>query len=168
MLRSSIIVELLNQMVDLEGLYLELERVLVEDPPIHLKEGGLIKDGVDPQLDELRSIKAKGEMVLREYEEKLRKETGIQSLKVGYNRVMGYYIEVTKPNLRYVPGYFRRRQTLSNAERFTTEELQRLEEKILSADSRIKELEYELFLALKEKVLQSIDKVYKNAQLWRR
>jgi DNA mismatch repair protein MutS len=163
--RSSIMVELLNQMVDLEGLYLELERVLVEDPPIHLKEGGLIKDGVDPQLDELRSIKAKGEMVLREYEEKLRKETGIQSLKVGYNRVLGYYIEVTKPNLRYVPSYFKRRQTLSNAERFTTEELQRLEEKILSADSRIKELEYELFLALKEKVLQSIDKVYKNAQI---
>jgi DNA mismatch repair protein MutS len=163
--RSSIVVELLNQMVDLEGLYLELERVLVEDPPIHLKEGGLIKDGVDPQLDELRSIKAKGEMVLREYEEKLRKETGIQSLKVGYNRVMGYYIEVTKPNLRYVPSYFKRRQTLSNAERFTTEELQRLEEKILSADSRIKELEYELFLALREKVLQSIEKVYKNAQI---
>jgi DNA mismatch repair protein MutS len=81
----------------------------VEDPPIHLKEGGLIKDGVDPQLDELRSIKAKGEMVLREYEEKLRKETGIQSLKVGYNRVMGYYIEVTKPNLRYVPGYFKKK-----------------------------------------------------------
>ncbi len=161
---SLIFERLLSQMEDLEELYQELDRVLVEDPPIHLKEGGLIKENVDPQLDELRTIKDRGEKVLREYEEKLRKETGIQSLKVSYNRVMGYYIEVTKPNLRYVPSHFRRRQTLSNAERFTTEELQRLEEKILSAESRIKDLEYELFLVLKEKVLQSIGKVYKNAQ----
>ncbi|RUM27905.1 MAG: DNA mismatch repair protein MutS, partial [Aquifex sp.] len=121
--------------------------------------------GVNPYLDELRFIKDNAEKLLREYERKLREETGIQSLKIGYNKVMGYYIEVTKPNLKYVPSYFRRRQTLSNAERFTTDELQKLEEKILSAQTRINELEYELYTELREKVINHLEKVGNNASL---
>ncbi|WP_333784489.1 DNA mismatch repair protein MutS [Thermocrinis sp.] len=162
--QSELLKDLFYSLEDLDDIYQDIERTLVDDPPIHLKEGGLIKEGVHPQLDELRKLRDKTETILREYEERLRKETGIQSLKVGYNRVMGYYIEVTKPNLRYVPNYFKRRQTLSNSERFTTDELQRLEEKILSAATRANEIEYELFLELRERVLSSIHRIHKNAQ----
>ena len=162
--QSELLAELRSNIEDLMDLYQDIDRTLVEDPPIHLKEGGLIKEGVCEELDNLRNLRDRTEAILREYEGRLRKETGIQSLKVGYNKVMGYYIEITKPNLRYVPSYFKRRQTLSNAERFTTDELQRLEEKILSADSRIKELEYSIFLELRERVLANIHRVHKNAQ----
>ncbi len=143
----------------------EIDRVLVDDPPLHLKEGGLIREGVDDYLDELRYVRSNAEKLLRSYESRLRRETGISSLKIGYNKVMGYYIEVTKANLRHVPDYFRRRQTLSNAERFITEELSALEEKILSAQSRINELEYELFVRLRERVVRDLERIGRNAQL---
>ena len=162
---SSYLRELSQNMQNPKDVAVEIDRVLVEDPPIHLKEGGLIKDGVHEELDKLRFIKDNVDKLLREYEEKLRKETGVQSIKVGYNRVMGYYIEVTKPNLRYVPSYFRRRQTLSNAERFTTDELQALEEKALSAHARIKDLEYEIFIGLREFVLSRLDQIAKVSQV---
>ena len=143
----------------------DIEKTLVEDPPLHVKEGGLIREGVDRYLDELRFIRENAEKLLREYEKRLREETGITSLKIGYNKVMGYYIEVTKPNLKYVPDYFRRRQTLSNSERFTTDELQKLEEKILSAQTRINDIEYELYRELRERVVRELEKVGNNARL---
>ena len=164
-LNSQVFKEIYEQLEEVSHIALEIENTLVEDPPIHVKEGGLIKEGVNEYLDELRFIRENAESLLREYERKLREETGIASLKIGYNKVMGYYIEVTKPNLRYVPSYFRRRQTLSNAERFTTEELQKLEEKILSAQTRINELEYELYRELREKVVKELEKVGNNARL---
>ncbi len=154
--------ENLNILKDLRE---EIERTLVDDPPLSLKEGGLIKEGVDRDLDQLRYYRDNAQRLIEEYEAKLRKETGIQSLKIGYNRVMGYYIEVTKPNLRYVPNYFRRRQTLSNAERFTTDYLMELEDKILASQTKINNLEYEIFLSLKGKVLQRIEDLAQNA-LW--
>jgi len=162
---SPLLRELREGLSDLTHLAEEIDRVLVEEPPLHVKEGGLIKEGVDPYLEELRFVKENAERLLKEYEEKLRRETGIQSLKVGYNKVMGYYIEVTKANLKRVPPYFRRRQTLSQGERFTTDELMRLEEKILSAKSRINELEYEIYKELREKVLKELEKVGSNALL---
>ncbi|MDQ7039043.1 MAG: DNA mismatch repair protein MutS [Aquificota bacterium] len=164
-LRSTFFRELAGSLEDVSDIVKEIDRVLVDDPPIHLKEGGLIKDGVDSYLDELRFIRSNAEKLLKDYEARLRKETGIGSLKIGYNRVMGYYIEVTKPNLRYVPDHFRRRQTLSNAERFTTEELQELEEKILSAQTRINDLEYEIFVKLRENVLGGVERIGRNAQV---
>lgn len=164
-LNSQVFKEIYEQLEEVSHIALEIENTLVEDPPIHVKEGGLIKEGVNQYLDELRFIRENAESLLRDYERKLREETGIASLKIGYNKVMGYYIEVTKPNLRYVPSYFRRRQTLSNAERFTTEELQKLEEKILSAQTRINELEYELYKELREKVVKELEKVGNNARL---
>ncbi len=163
-LDSEYIKELLSGMQNPVDVAVEIDRVLVEDPPVHVKEGGLIKDGVHQELDRLRFIKDNAEKLLKDYQERLRQETGIQSLKVGYNKVMGYYIEVTKPNLRYVPSYFKRRQTLSNAERFTTDELQALEEKILSAMTRIKDLEYELFVELRNLVLSSLEPMAKVSQ----
>ena len=164
-LSSPLFKELAGSLEDVSDIVREIERVLVDDPPIHLKEGGLIREGVDSYLDELRFIRSNAEKLLRDYEAKLRSETGISSLKIGYNKVMGYYIEVTKPNLRYVPDHFRRRQTLSNAERFTTDELQRLEEKILSAQTRINDLEYEIFVKLREKVLKGVERIGRNAQV---
>ncbi len=156
---------LARELEDTEYVALEIDRVLVDDPPLHLKEGGLIKGGVNKFLDELRDIKRNSEKILKSYEKRLREETGITSLKIGYNKVMGYYIEVTKPNLRYVPDYFRRRQTLSNSERFTTDELQSLEEKILSAQGRINEIEYELFTQLRDFVVDNIEKIGRNANI---
>jgi len=162
-LKSPLFKEIANSFEDTRKVADMIEKTLVEDPPLHVKEGGLIREGVNAYLDELRFIRDNAESYLREYEKKLRQETGIQSLKIGYNKVMGYYIEVTKPNLKYVPSYFRRRQTLSNSERFTTEELQRLEEKILSAQTRINELEYEIYKELRESVVRELDKVGNNA-----
>lgn len=164
-LNSPLFKEIAKELEDTTALADEIDRVLSDEPPIHLKEGGLIKEGVDSFLDELRFIRDNAKKLLKEYEERLRRETGIASLKIGYNKVMGYYIEVTKPNLKYVPGYFRRRQTLSNAERFITDELSSLEEKILSAQTRINELEYEIFVKLREKILKEIEKIGRNAQL---
>ncbi len=164
-LSSQAFKEIAGELEDLKELAREIDRVLTDDPPVHLKEGGLIKEGVDPYLDELRYVRENAERLLRNYERRLREETGIQSLKVGFNKVMGYYIEVTKPNLKYVPGHFRRRQTLSNAERFTTEELSRLEEKILSAQSRINELEYEIFVRLRDRINKELERIGRNAQL---
>lgn len=161
---SEILRKLIQEFDDVRGIALDIDRTLVDDPPIHLREGGLIKDGVNEELDRLRYICQNSEILLKDYEDRLRKETNIQSLKIGYNRVMGYYIEVTKPNLKYVPSYFRRRQTLSNAERFTTDELCIIEEKILSAQTRIKDLEYELFTELRERVLSCVESIVKNAQ----
>ena len=162
---SELLKDLALSLEDVTHVAEEIDRVLVDDPPVHLKEGGLIKEGVDPYLDELRFLKENAEKVLKDYEKELREETGISSLKIGYNKVMGFYIEVTKPNLKYVPEYFRRRQTLSNAERFTTERLRELEDKILSAQTRMNDLEYEIFVRLREKVLSDVEKIGRNAQV---
>ncbi len=164
-LRSQVFRDIHKNLEDLSEIAEEIDRVLTDDPPIHVKEGGLIKEGVDEFLDELRYVKKNAEKLLKKYEERLKRETGISSLKVGYNRVMGYYVEVTKPNLKYVPDHFRRRQTLTNAERFTTEELSQLEEKILSAQTRINEIEYDLFVKLRERINEELERIGRNAQL---
>jgi DNA mismatch repair protein MutS len=159
------LLELVAQEIeDLLPLAEEIERVLVDEPPVHLREGGLIKEGVSGELDELRFLRDNAERLLKSYEERLRRETGIQSLKVSHNRVIGYYIEVTKPNLKLVPSYFRRRQTLSGCERFITDELSSLEERILSAQTRINELEYEIFLKLRERILSELERVGRTAK----
>ncbi len=162
--KSQLLKEIFNGIEDYTWLIDKLDRFLKDNPPIHLKEGGLIKKGVNPELDELLEIKEKGNQWIRDYQEKERRETGIQSLKIGFNKVMGYYIEITKPNLKFVPSHYRRRQTLSNAERFITEELQRFEEKILSADEKIKALEYEIFMKLREEISLLSGRIAKTGQ----
>jgi DNA mismatch repair protein MutS len=162
--KSPYLKEIFKNIQDFEYLIDKLDRYLEDNPPIHLKEGKLIKKGVDPYLDELKEIKEKGNKWVKEFQEKEREKTGIQSLKVGFNKVMGYYIEITKPNLKLVPPNYKRRQTLSNAERFTTDELQSFEEKILSADEKIKALEYEIFMKIREEVNLISDSIAKTAQ----
>ncbi|RMA97052.1 DNA mismatch repair protein MutS [Hydrogenothermus marinus] len=161
---SEYLKQLFKQIEDFEYLVDKLYRYLEDNPPIHLKEGGLIKKGVDKYLDELKEIREKGDKWIKEFQERERQRTGISSLKVGFNKVMGYYIEITKPNLKFVPPEYKRRQTLSNAERFTTDELQSFEEKILSADEKINALEYEIFMSLRDEVNLLSDKIAKTAQ----
>lgn len=137
-----------------------LERSIQEQPPLSVKEGNLIKDGYDKQLDRYRDASRNGKAWIAELEAKEREATGIKSLKVGYNRVFGYYIEVTKPNLPLVPeGRYERKQTLANAERFITPELKEKEALILEAEEKSIELEYELFVAIREQVKQYIPRL---------
>lgn len=118
---------------------------LTDDPPLHPRGGGLIRPGFDPRVDELRELAHHGKRTIGELEATERERTGISSLKVRYNQVFGYYIEVTRPNLRLVPPYFRRKQTLANAERFVTPELEEYEAKVLGAEERLLALEVQLF-----------------------
>ncbi|HID20012.1 MAG TPA: DNA mismatch repair protein MutS [Methanophagales archaeon] len=129
-----------------------VERSIIEEPPVTVKEGGLIKETFNAELDELRKIKHAGRRWLAEFEEHEKAHTGIKSLKVGYNKVFGYYIEVRKSWIAKVPASYIRKQTLTEAERYITEELKDYEAKALSAEERIKELEYELFERIRKEV----------------
>jgi DNA mismatch repair protein MutS len=134
-----------------------------EEPSYMLTEGGIIKDGYNPQLDELREISRSGKTFITQMEKKERQRTGIPSLKIRYNKVFGYYIDVTKPNLRLVPEDYIRKQTLVNSERFITPELKEYEEKVLNAEQRIGEMEYKLFLDIRDKISQERHRLQKIA-----
>jgi DNA mismatch repair protein MutS len=136
---------------------------LVDQPPLALREGGVIREGHDPELDELRRISHDGKGWISQLERKERERTGISSLKIRYNRVFGYYIEVTKPHLHLVPDDFFRKQTLSNAERFITPDLKEYEDKVLRADERILALEYDLFQRLRSRVADEGGRIQKTA-----
>jgi DNA mismatch repair protein MutS len=129
-----------------------IEQTLVDEPPALAREGGYVRSGVDPELDELRHISTSGKQVIAELEEQERARTGIASLKVRYNRVFGYYIEVSKSNLHAVPPDYHRKQTIAGGERFVTPALKAHEERVLGADERILEREIEMFEALRARV----------------
>ena len=137
---------------DVEDVRASIERTLIDDPPALARDGGFTRDGVDPQLDDLRTISRSGRQVIAEMEECERVRTGIASLKVRFNRVFGYYIEISKANLHHVPPDYQRKQTIAGGERFTTPALKEYEEKVLGADERILERELELFEALRKAV----------------
>lgn len=144
--------ELYVQLDPLEDVRSDVQRVLVEEPRVLAKEGGIIREGVSTELDELRVMQADSGAWLAQMEVQERERTAIPNLRVGFNKIFGYYIEVTKSYLHLVPKAYVRRQTLVNAERFVTKELQRFEEKMLSATDRSKQLEYEIFTRLREQV----------------
>ncbi len=141
---------------DFEPLTERLEANLLEEAPVSIKDGGIIKQGVHKELDELRALKTDGLSFLSQLEARERKRTGIPNLKVGYNRVFGYYIEVSKSHLGKIPPEYVRKQTLVGGERFITPELKEFEAKVLSAEERIKTLEYELFVSLREEVAKEV------------
>jgi len=141
-----------------------LEKAVEDNPPATLKEGGLIKRGFDPALDRLREISHEGKKWIAELESKERMRTGIPSLKIRYNNVFGYYIEVTKPNLPAVPTHYMRKQTLTNAERFITQELQEYETQVLSAEEQKDSLEYQIFLQVLGRVASVIPRIQQAAQ----
>ncbi len=129
-----------------------VEKALLEEPALLLTEGGIIRDGFSEELDGLRAISRSGKGFIAQIEKRERERTGIGSLKVRYNKVFGYYIEVTKPNLPHVPADYVRKQTLVGSERFLTPELKEYEEKVLHAEARIAELEHRLFLEIREAI----------------
>jgi DNA mismatch repair protein MutS len=138
-------------------------RSIVDNPPFSLREGGMIQDGYHPELDELRSIKRDGKRWIAHLEAEEKTKTGMNFLKVRFNQVFGYYIEVTKSNLSLVPDYYIRKQTLSNAERFITPQLKEYESKILSAEERINRLEYDLFQEVRQEISVQAHRVQRTA-----
>jgi DNA mismatch repair protein MutS len=140
-----------------------VESSIKEDPAYAVTEGGIIREGYNSELDELRKISHSGKSFITQLERKERERTGISSLKIRYNKVFGYYIDVTKPNLSMVPSDYIRKQTLVNSERFITQELKEYEDKVLNAEERIGELEYQLFLEVREKVAEEARRLHKIA-----
>ena len=157
--------DLLQNWDDLSEIYQIIETTIAEDPPAQLHEGHLIKDGIHSELDELRSISRDGKGWIAKLEAQERQRTGIDSLKIRYNQVFGYYIEITKANLHLAPPDYSRKQTLVNAERFLTPELKTLEEKILGAEGQIVELEYKLFEDVRQQVAQEAARIQAMARL---
>ena len=137
---------------------------IVDEPPASIKEGGFIKRGYHAEVDELTMLSEGSREWLENFEAEERENSGIRNLKVGYNRVFGYYIEVTRSNLSQVPYHYQRKQTLANAERYITPELKAMEEKILGARDRLIALEYELFCELRETLVACTDRLQSNAQ----
>ncbi|MDM5198948.1 DNA mismatch repair protein MutS [Fictibacillus enclensis] len=149
-----------------EDLFDYLERSLHDDPPLSIKEGGIIKDGYHEELDTYRDASVNGKAWIASLEQRERNETGIKSLKIGYNRIFGYFIEVTRSNLSLIPeGRYERKQTLANAERFVTPDLKEKERLILEAEEKMVSLEYDLFLQVREHVksyIQSLQELAKQ------
>ena len=143
----------------------ELERALVDPCPGQLKEGGCIQAGFNEELDSLRALAAGGKQWIADYQQTICEETGIPSLKVGFNKVFGYYLEVTHTHREKIPAHFIRKQTLKNAERYITPELKEYEDKVLSADEKALTLEQELFAALRSFVLTHTSRLKKIAQI---
>ncbi len=156
--------ELRGKIGDFAKLTELLEKALVNEPPVTIKEGGMIRDGYDAKLDELRSASREGKVWLAEMEARERKATGIDSLKIRYNSVFGYYIEVTKAHYAKVPDHYKRKQTLANAERFITDELKKMESSILGADERARQLEYEIFGRLRIEVGSYLGVIQQSAE----
>lgn len=142
-----------------------VDRAIVDEPGIALRDGNLIKAGYNAELDKLRSASSGGKDWIRDLEIEERERTGIKSLKVGFNRVFGYYIEITNANAHLVPEAYQRKQTLANAERYITPELKEQEALVLGADERIKELEYELFVEIRRQVQDHVTAIQDNARV---
>ena len=143
----------------------KINRTFVEDPPLVITEGGIINKGFNDEVDRLRSLSGDSKEWLKEFEEKEKKETGIPSLKIGFNNVFGYYIEVTRTHFDKVPDRYIRKQTLVNSERYITEELKEREDIILNAHDNLSALEYKLFNEFRESLLLSLEKLQKLSQV---
>ena len=151
----------LDPLEDLEDL---ITRAIVEEPPIAVREGGMIRDGYNEEADRLRHAKTEGKTWLAELEARERESTGIKNLKVKYNKVFGYYFEVTNSFKDLVPEYFIRKQTLTNAERYTTDELKNLEDVILGAEDKLFSLEYDLFCGVRDAIAAEVVRIQKTAR----
>ena len=141
-----------------------IEATLIDEAGALARDGGFARDGVDAELDELRGISRSGKQVIAEMEERERARTGINSLKVRYNRVFGYYIEISKSNLHAVPADYHRKQTIAGGERYITPALKEYEEKVLGADERILERELEIFEALRTAVAAEAPRIQATAR----
>jgi DNA mismatch repair protein MutS len=163
-LQAPLVRSLAAALDDVPGVRHEIERTLVDEPPVLARDGGFTRDGVDPDLDALTGISRSGKQVIAEMEDRERARTGIASLKVRYNRVFGYYIEVSKSNLHAVPPDYHRKQTIAGGERFITPALKEYEEKVLGADERILTRELEIFERLRLAVAAEAPRIQASAR----
>lgn len=162
--QSPLLKHLYEQLDTLDELYELIERSITEEPPLTLHDGGILKEGYNEEVDRLRKAKTDGKSWLADLEAKEREKTGIKNLKIKYNKVFGYYLEVTNSFKDMVPDYFTRKQTLANAERFITPELKELEDVILGAEDKLIVLEYELFREVRQKVADEVVRIQKTAK----
>lgn len=164
--KSTTIMKMSDELDELQDVYRILEDALYETPSLSIKEGNIIKNGYNKEVDELRNAKSHGKEWIAALEYNEREATGIKSLKVGYNKVFGYYIEITKANLSSLPeGRYIRKQTLSNAERYITPELKDMEDKILGAEEKLINLEYEIFSEIRNMVEAQVGRLKKSARI---
>ncbi len=161
---SPLMKELDSNLDCLEDLYQLLDQAIVDDPPVTVREGGIIKEGFQEDADKLRHAKTEGKTWLAELEMREKEKTGIKNLKIKYNKVFGYYFEVTNSFKDLVPDYFIRKQTLANAERYTTDELKNLEEIILGAEDKLFSLEYDLFCQVRDEIAGQVVRIQKTAK----
>ncbi|MCB2341040.1 DNA mismatch repair protein MutS [Clostridium estertheticum] len=165
-LNSKLMNKIYLELDDLQDIHNILEKSIINSPAISIKEGNIIKEGFNGEIDELRLAKAHGKEWIATLESDEKRITGIKSLKVGYNRVFGYYIEVTKLNIPSIPeGRYIRKQTLSNAERYITPELKEMEDKILGAQDKLVNIEYEIFTGIREEIEKHIERMKNTAKL---
>jgi len=160
---SKLLHQIYEQLDTLEDIYSLLDDSIAENPPLTIKEGNIIKDGYNSEIDLLRKASREGKAWIADLELKERERTGIKSLKVGFNKVFGYYIEVTKSNLAMVPDDYIRKQTLANSERYVTEQLKEYEELILNANEKLHELEYDMFCKIRNQIIYEIPRLKHSA-----
>lgn len=163
-LKKSLIVRLANNVDVMEDIRELIDSAIVEEPPVSLHDGGIIRKGYDKNVDELRDLATGGKEKIAGIELRERENTGIKNLKIGYNRVFGYYIEVGKAYADKVPSHYVRKQTLANGERYITDELKQLESTVLSAHERLTALEYETYNVVREKVAAAVHRVQSTAK----
>lgn len=161
---SELLTELHGELDPLEDVKELIDKAIIDDPPITVREGGIIKEGFHEETDKYRHAKTEGKTWLAELETKEKEKTGIKNLKVKYNKVFGYYFEVTNSFKDLVPDYFIRKQTLANAERYTTDELKELEDVILGAEDKLYSLEYQLFTEVRDSIADQVLRIQKTAR----
>ena len=163
--KSELLVKLYENLDELQDIYELIEKAIVDDPPMTIKDGGIIKLGYDEEIDKLKTAQTEGKSWLIQLEADEKEKTGIKNLKVGFNKVFGYYLEVTKSYLDQVPDRFIRKQTLTNAERYITEELKNLENQILGAEEKVVNLEYNAFVEIRNEISKNIIRLQKTSEV---
>ena len=163
--KSDLLKQLYENLDELQDIYELIETSIVDDPPMTVKDGGIIKLGYDEEIDKLKTAGTEGKTWLVQLEADEKEKTGIKNLKVGFNKVFGYFIEVTKSNLSLVPERYIRKQTLTNAERYITEELKNIENQILGAEEKVVALEYEAFTKIREEISRNIKRLQKTSEV---
>ena len=162
---SAMLKDIYDNLDELQDIYELIEKSIVDDPPMTVKDGGIIKMGYDEEVDKLKTATTEGKNWIIQLEADEKEKTGIKNLKVGFNKVFGYFIEVTKSNLDQVPERYIRKQTLTNAERYITEELKNLENQILGAEEKVVSLEYDLFTKIREEIAKNVIRLQKTATM---
>ncbi|MGZ4163948.1 MAG: DNA mismatch repair protein MutS, partial [Tumebacillaceae bacterium] len=161
---SALLKEIGERIGDFEEIVTEIQRAIVDEPPLSVKEGGVIRDGFDEYLDTLKTASRDGKRWIATLEQQEKERTGIKSLKVGFNKVFGYYLEVSKANVQYVPENYERKQTLTNGERYVTPELKEKESLILEAEEKMFDLEYQLFVQVRDAVGAVLGQIQQAAE----